>query len=307
MKELEGVVPAILTPFTSDGSVDLHTLRKLVRYLAAAGAGGFYVNGSTGEWVSLSLEERKQVASTVVREASGRIPVVIHVGHFSTACAVELGRHAASIGADYLASVTPTYYPYTTKEVEQYFRALAAIGLPVIAYSLKSKDAALGPRAFMETIGSIPGVVGLKYTGEDLFAMQRILQLSGGELRVWSGVDQMALPGLLMGARGVIGSNYNYLPELYGELYGAFRAGDLAGAARLQQEANRILFAVKHFGFYPAYRAALRLRGLDIGDCRPPFLPLGAAETAALCHAIEPFAHRFGKIDGQVLADGGAA
>jgi len=298
LKRLTGVTPALLTPFDSRNRIDLSALRRLVRFLLASRVSGFYVNGSTGEWAKLSIEERKAVAETVISEVAGQVPVVIHVGHFDVSCALDLARHAYSQGADMVSSILPS--PESSHdEIRGYYCSLASVGLPVIVYYLEQQAGRLNSAEdFLSEFGAIEGVQGVKYTGKDLYLMYCIHYLSEGKIKVWSGHDQMALAGLVMGAEGVIGANYNYLPELYVEMYEAFQKGDLQHSQHLQCLASQILWAVKKFGNRRAYRAALKLRGLDIGPCRPPVIPLSAQEMKELEAAIQPFSRYFGKITG---------
>jgi len=296
MKALKGVIPALVTPFSSDGSVNYGSLMKLVEFHLQAGVGGLYLTGSTGEWVKLTLEERKKIAEVVVDVVAGAIPIVAHIGHNHTDQAVKLCEHAASIGVDLASAVIPGYHNYTIQEVASYYRSIAKVGLPVIVYYLDGNSQFFTPRVFVEEIGTIEGVIGLKYTAADLFPMQTIQRLSGGSLRVWCGHDQMALAGLLMNATGIIGSSYNYMPEIFVELYDAYVAGNLALAQDLQLEANWISFAVKEIGLVPAYKAVLRMRGIDVGDCRAPSLPMVQKELEALELIIERFSNRLKKI-----------
>src|SRR5215210_5423127 len=107
---LGGVWPAFLTPMTSDGELDFAVVEKLTDLFARQGLGGLYVGGSTGQWVSLTLEERFALAGCVVKAAGGRIPVMVHVGATTTRDAVRLARHAEEVGADAVSAVAPIYY-----------------------------------------------------------------------------------------------------------------------------------------------------------------------------------------------------
>ena len=109
MLKLTGVMPALLTPFDSQGEVNLTTIRDLVEFHLAAGLTGFYILGSTGEGLLLSEGERRLVAETVVNQVKGRVPVVVHVGALSTREACDLARHAQEAGADGTSSIPPFY------------------------------------------------------------------------------------------------------------------------------------------------------------------------------------------------------
>jgi N-acetylneuraminate lyase len=196
-----------------------------------------------------------------------------------------------------VSAVIPGFYDYKVREVSQYYRSIARVGLPVIVYYLGGSSRVFTAQDFVDEMGSIEGIVGLKYTATDLFTMQTIQELSRGRLSVWCGQDQMALPALLMNATGVIGSSYNYIPELFVALYGAYMEGDIRLARDLQFEANCISFAVKKYGNIPAYKAVLELRGLDVGDCRPPLLPLRTEEREKLKTVTARYAQWLGEIE----------
>ena len=295
-QNLDGIIPSLITPFDREYRVDLDAMGALVRFLLHSGVHGLYLTGSVGEWVRLTPEERKSIVEAVISEVEGQVPVAVHVGHHSTATAVDLCRHARACGADYVASVIPGYYRQTQEELISYYRALADVGVPVIVYFLEGQSGNLDLEAMISELSRHPGVAGVKYTSADFFLMQRVFQISEGRLRVWGGHDQMALAALTMDACGVIGAHYNYIPEVYVEMYQAFRANDLALARALQSEANRIIAAVKHFGYLRSYKATLDLRGLPVGDCRPPSAPFTPEERKALAESIAGFGDRFGPI-----------
>jgi N-acetylneuraminate lyase len=296
MRTLTGVIPALVTPFDEHGSVNYAALQQLVEFHLHNGVGGMYLTGSTGEWTKLSLEERKKIAEVVITAVAHAIPVVAHIGHNYTEQAVKLCEHAASIGVDMVSAVIPGDCSYTIREIASYYRRIARVGLPVIVYYLGGNSPFFTPRVFVEEIGSIEGVVGLKYTSADLFPMQIIQQLSRGALKVWCGCDQMALGGLIMNAIGVIGSSYNYIPEIFVELYNAYVARDLELAQSLQLEANCISYAVKQIGGLTAYKEVLRMRGIDVGGCRSPSLRMVAKELEELKKIVEQYPNRLQKV-----------
>ncbi len=297
MKQLKGIIPALFTPFDDQQQVDFKALAKLIKFHLNAGVGGFYLTGSTGEWFRLTIDERKKIFEAVVQQVAGSVPVIAHVGHFSTKAAVELAEHAKKVGADFASSLSPAYYTYTPSisEIRDYYKAIADTGLPVIVYYIEAAGGFSGAKQFVEQIASIDGVIGLKYTGSDLYLIESINQLND-KLSWWAGYDQMALTNLNAGAKGLIGSNYNYIPEIYIELYNAQQQGNIDLAKQLQKEANTILRNVKTFGPQTAYKQALRIRGLDIGDYRLPYKSLTPQQKEDLKEILKPFANRFSQI-----------
>jgi N-acetylneuraminate lyase len=246
----------------------------------------------------METAERKRVVETVIREVNGQVPVVVHTGHFCTKFAVELTEHAAESGADLVSSIVPAYYinSPTPRDLRVYYESLARVGLPVIVYYMQLIGGMSGAKEFVDQISTIDGVIGMKYTSTDLFMMYNILHLTDSKILWWGGHDQHALPNLIAGATGLIGSNYNYMPEIYIELFQAHAAGDLQRARELQTEANALMMMVKRFGHTNAYRSMLRMRGLDIGANRTPSLPLTEEEQKGLFDAVRPFEKWLGKI-----------
>ncbi len=278
-----GIIPALITPFTDDNKVSQPMLSKLVEYFISQGVSGFYVCGSTGEGILLSEEERKTVAKTVVDEANGRVPVIVHVGAPASYMAENLAAHASQIGADAIASIPPLYYVYGRKEIETYYRRIKkASNLPLYFYNIPgliniNLDASLALSLFNE--GSIQG---MKYTHHDMLTFRGILDACGNGLNVFSGPDEMLLNFLVMGSDGGIGTTYNCMPKVYVDLYDAWINNDLALAQELQFLANRVISIIAKFNVIPAVKAVMQMKGLDCGSPREPFLPLSETNKEKL-------------------------
>jgi len=135
--QLRGVLTALATPFTADGTIDEASLRILVNRSIAGGVHGVVACGSTGEFSTLSSSERRLVVEIVVDQVAGRVPVIAQTGATSTAEAVRLSRHAQSAGADVVMTVAPYYEPLTIDETLSYLRAVAgSVDIPVMLYNL---------------------------------------------------------------------------------------------------------------------------------------------------------------------------
>jgi len=273
MDKFKGIVPALYTHFEKDGALKTSTVAQHVEFLLEKGCTGLFVGGSTGEGFFQNVDERKRYAEAAVSAARGAMDVVLHVGALDLRVATELARHANRIGCAGVSSVLPFYYPYLASEVRNYYDAVsAAADLPVIVYFLGRTGALPKPEEFLETFDGLENLWGVKFTHPDLYQMQMILILSGGRLKALGGYDQMALPSLVMGAIGVIGNNYNHIPDPYVKIYRAFSQGRLQDAVHAQREANTLLSALKKHGNYDMGKAVLRLRGIDVGGVRAPFI-----------------------------------
>jgi N-acetylneuraminate lyase len=280
MQTFDGAWPALVTPYTADDQINVTVLCELVDYHLAKGVSGFYVCGSTGEGPFQTVAERRLVAETVLARVAGRVPVIVHVGAAAINDAVQLAQHAASAGAAGISSILPPVL-YDPRGLVPFFERIAATapGLPFFPYLYGlSRDAV----ALMRDLSHIPNLAGTKYTGPNMYELNRIVRLRTEGWTVFSGMDEQAVAGLLYGAAGMIGSTLNIMPGVYREIVAAVRRGEVGRAAELQQRANRVTELLLECGFAGAFREALFLLGFDCGRPRLPNLPLPAAQRAAL-------------------------
>ncbi|MBN1421349.1 MAG: dihydrodipicolinate synthase family protein [Planctomycetes bacterium] len=287
--DVRGVIPALLTAFDADGKVDLETIGRHVDWLIERGIGGLFPCGTTGEGMSLTVEEREEIVAFVGREFGARLPMIAHVGHPSIEAACRLARHAAAHGARAVCAVGPIYYRTTSAGLRRYYEALAAAtDLPLLGYYIPAITGfATTAAEFEREFFPIPHFAGLKFTSPDHFLLRGIIDRGAGRLAVYSGHDEMALSGLMCGSCGLIGSTYNMFPEIWVRIYEAFARGDLNEANRWMTPAVRVVEALGPFQTIPAAKAALRLRGFDPGDTRPPLPRVDDALVAAVGRAIE--------------------
>ena len=273
-QKLCGILPALMTAFTDDG-IDCAKVARHTKYLADAGVHGLYVGGSSGEMILMTEDERKTLLETVIESVGDRLTIIAHVGTTSTRGTLELARHAEAIGADALSSVTPLYYRYGFREVKHYYERLAAqTSLPVIIYNIPALTGTTLTTAQLEEILSIPNVGGMKFTASDFFQLERIRAAFPDKV-FYNGSDEMLCSGLAAGADGGIGSTYNFMPKTILAIYNAFRANDAATALTYQAKANAAIAMVLKHGVLPSSKMILKLRGMDYGECREPFMPVG--------------------------------
>lgn len=288
MTRFKGVWPALVTPLTADDRINVSATRRLLDALLEAGVHGFYVCGGTGEGVLLPMQERRIMAETVVEHVGGRAPVIVHVGAVATADAVELARHAARIGAEAIAAVPPFYYRVDFQAIREHYRIIAgASDLPLYLYYIPGATGVTLTAEQMWELCQIPGVCGFKYSAFDLYLLERILDLSQGQVNVFSGPDELFLPCQALGVDGAVGSTYNILPRHFVRLYDACQAGDMATARRLQAQANRVIAVYLQHGGLKALKEILRMLGHDCGYCRRPIGRMSREEVAALRADLE--------------------
>ncbi|MFN2154607.1 MAG: dihydrodipicolinate synthase family protein [Anaerolineae bacterium] len=283
MSRFAGVWPALVTPLTEEEELNVEVTQQLVDHLIAAGIGGLYVCGGTGEGILLPRDLRQQLAEVVIEQVEGRVPVIVHVGATATADTLLLAAHAEQVGADGVAAIPPFYYQVGFEGIREHYQLIAdASSLPLYLYYIPSTTGVTLNAEQMWELCQIPKVRGFKYSAFDMYLLEQILSLGSGTLNVFSGPDQLMAPMLTVGVDGAIGTTYNLLPTHFVRLYQAFRSGDIAGARALQSQANRVIDAFIRHGGLPAVKEMMRMLGFDCGYCRRPFRRLSNEEVAAL-------------------------
>ena len=277
--EFHGVWPAMLTPLDNSGNPNEESIERLVELYVNQNLGGLYILGSTGQWPLLPLGQRLAVADRVVKAAAKRIPVIVHVGAAATDDAIELARHAESIGADGVSSVAPIYYPTTADDVFLHYRKIGeASRLPLFVYHLSSiNQVNLKPHEYTKRVLELPNIGGMKITDHDLFSFGVIADVAGDRLRLFSGADPLICHAALSGACGAIGTFFNLWGEPAKRARAAFVAGDFNGGRRFTSALQIALAEILDTqSIWTFLQSAMRLRhGIDIGM---PRAPLGAQD-----------------------------
>jgi N-acetylneuraminate lyase len=288
MKELTGILPAIVTPFDRSGEIDLPALRRIISHQLAAGVHGFYLTGGTGEGLLLSMNERQALLDAALAEVNGRGLVIAHVGAFQTAETLALARHASSAGADAIAALPPAYFFKPDSEaLVRYYSALAdAAGVPILVYNLPQRTGITMTEDLFERLLAIERIVGMKDSSGNIYALG--LFFAGGRKPViFEGEDTVLLYGLLAGACGGIGATYNIMPHLFVRLWNAFQVGDIATATRTQLRINEIIKALLVVDLFGGVKQTMAWMGLPCGEPRTPNRPLTGDELARLRQSLD--------------------
>jgi N-acetylneuraminate lyase len=271
---LQGVVPALITPFDpKDYSVNLQAIPVLLKHFLEAGVGGFFINGTSAEFKTLTVEERKTIAEKVISEVANQIPVVVHVGATNLAQAIDLAKHAKSINAQAIGTLPPLDREHATLDTDvAWYKAVGeATDLPLYVYW--RSDMAKGsvrPRTFLEKMQSVPNFAGIKFGDPDLHVLQSMRWMSNNTLNCVSGPDELFLAGLVLDSHGAIGTTYNIMPRHFVSLYNDFKNGDIVAAQRKQREAGELIEALVENGIvFAGTKAIMQQQGLPAGPCRP--------------------------------------
>jgi dihydrodipicolinate synthase/N-acetylneuraminate lyase len=204
--ELTGVLVALVTPFTGDGSeIDAGALEAHIDRMINAGIHGLVPGGSTGEFTTLTLEERKQLTELTVKAAGGRVPVVAGTGALSTKDAIDLAAHAAEVGASALMVVPPFYDAPDLGTLKELLGEIyAASGLTIMYYNIPSATGLRLTPAEIASLAEVEGVRYLKDTSGDAVALTELLQLHRDTITAFNGWDTLTFYGIAAGAKGSV-------------------------------------------------------------------------------------------------------
>ena len=287
-QRLHGLVAASFTPMDETGAINLSVIDKYADLMANSGMEGVFVCGTTGESLSMTVEERKQTMAQWVQSSGGRFKVIAHVGSNSQVEAIDLARYAQEVGVDAIGAMAPCFFkPENVKNLVDFFTPIAhaAADLPFYYYNMPSMTGVNLSVAEFLTEGKkvMPNLVGTKFTHNNLMEMGECLALNGGEFEVLHGYDEILIAGLAFGAEAGVGSTYNYLPAVYHAIFEAMKKGDLQKARELQQKSIEVVeIIIKYGGGVRGGKAIMNLIGIDCGNCRLPIAPFTEQEYKAL-------------------------
>ncbi len=267
---INGVIPAMITSFNKDESINKEGIRKTINYLISEKVNGLYITGSTGETFLMSQDEKKQVIEIIVEEVNGRVPVIAHIGSIGTKITTELGQYAEKIGVDALSALPPFYYGFSNDEIFSYYTDISnTTNLPITIYNIS--HAHLMDLDMLKRLAAIKNVKGVKYTAPTHFNFNKIKKEVGENFKIYSGMDEMSLSGLISGADGIIGSFYNLMPEMFVDIYAKVKEGNINAAKKIQEKINIIILYALGKSGYPFIKMGLNWLGIDSGYVRKPF------------------------------------
>jgi N-acetylneuraminate lyase len=281
------LIAAPFTPMDSEGEVNLEVIGKYASYLIESKISGAFVCGTTGEGPSLTTEERKMVLEKWISSANRELKIISHVGGNCISQSKELAAHAEKSGAYAIASFAPSFFrPATANELVSFLAPIAssAPNLPFYFYHIPSFTGVdLPVSELLEVADGIPNFAGVKYTHFDLYDMQKCMVSPNDKYEILHGYDETLLCGLSLGVKSAVGSTYNYIPEVYLNVWEAFINGDLEKAREWQQVSVKIVNILnKYGGGVRAGKAIMNLIGIGCGPCRLPIKGMAQNEMGAL-------------------------
>ena len=279
----QGSIVALVTPFRG-GTVDEAKLKELVEMHVTQGTDGIVPCGTTGESPTLSHDEHRRVVEIVIEAARGRLHVIAGTGSNATSEAISLTAHAKKAGATGALVVNPYYNKPTQEGLYRHFRAVAdAVDIPILAYNIASRTAInVETDTLVRLVKDCPNIVGVKEASGSLDQMTQVILACGPDFSVLSGDDNLTLPLMSVGGRGVISVIANIVPRETAEMTHAALAGDW----KLARELHLKLFPLARAAFMETnpipVKEAMGMMGMLEPEFRLPMCPLGAANRERL-------------------------
>ncbi len=288
IEHLTGLIAAPFTPMHKDGSLHLSLIPAYYTLLKTNGVSGAFICGSTGEGVSLTINERKQVAEAWAQAAGDDrdFKVITLLGGTSIQECIGLARHAQESGLYAVAFTAPFYFkPASVKMLAEMCISIADAvpempfyyyHIPVltgVGYNMIDLLEAVHDRCC--------NFAGVKYTHEDFMDFLSCLHFQNGHYDMLWGRDENMLPALSIGAKGAVGSTFNYAAPLYHRLIDAYHAGQLTEARALQQQSIDMIRLLGKYGGIATGKAYMKIAGLDCGEFRPPVTNMNPAQFEA--------------------------
>ena len=284
MAIFEGAGVAIITPMNEDLTVNYDKLEELVNFHVDNGTDAIIICGTTGEAATLSHEEHLDTIKACVEFAKKRIPVVAGTGSNCTSTAVYLSTEAQKYGADGLLVVSPYYNKATQDGLVGHFTTVAnSVDLPIILYNVPSRTGCnILPQTVAKLTKSVDNIVGIKEASGNISQVAKVMELTDGNIDLYSGNDDQIVPVLSLGGKGVISVLSNVAPKETHDIVAKYLAGDVKGSLELQLKYLSVIDALfSEVNPIPA-KKALNLMGMNVGSLRMPLTDMSAEKAAVL-------------------------
>lgn len=268
---LKGSIPALVTPFYDDFTVNFQKLGALIEFHIKQGSDAVLILGTTGEAAALDFSEQVEIVKHVVKKAAGRIHVMVGSGSNDTVKSVKMSLAFEKLGADSLLLITPYYNGTNDSGMLKHFEVIAgAVRTPIILYTVPARTGCNISPIVVKHLAQHPNIVGIKDATGDFSYSMKISRYLSDEFALYSGNDDTIVPLLSIGASGVISVWANYQPDIVSQLVKAFAQGRHQEALTLQQKHLDLINALFIETSPIPLRYVMNQAGFDIGPARLP-------------------------------------
>ena len=301
LDKYKGVIPAFYACYDKEGNISPKGVQALTRYFVEKGVKGIYVNGSSGECIYQSVEDKKIVLENVMKAAEGKLTVIAHVACNNTKDSQELARHAESLGVDAIAAIPPIYFHLPEYAIAQYWNDIssAAPNTDFVIYNIPQLAGVALTMGLFEEMRKNPRVIGVKNSSMPVQDIQMFKQAAGEDYIIFTGPDEQFMSGRVIGAEGAIGGTYGAMPELFLKLDEHVKNGEIEKARELQHAINAIIYKMcsAHGNMYGVIKEILKKNeNLELGGVRKPLpslidsdMPIVEEAARMICEAKEKY------------------
>ena len=287
MKNLQGSIVALVTPFSEDGSVDFDALGRLIDFHLENGTDASLVLGTTGESSTMTHEEDDAVCEFAVKRVAGRVPVIAGSGSNSTQTMLEKSLSFQKLGADGLLLITPYYNKSNEEGIYQHFKTvLDAVDIPCILYNVPGRTGCSISERNVVRLAQHPNAIGIKEASGNVSYAAKVARHLSDDFMMFSGNDDIVVPMMSLGARGVISVWANVMPREVHEMTQAFLAGDTARALEEQLRCLKLVDALFCEVNPIPVKAALEEMGFGKAVYRQPLCTISDSGRAQLLEAM---------------------
>ena len=284
-----GVCTALITPF-KNGEIDYSNLKKLIEFQIEQGVDALLINGTTGESATLSECEKRELISFAVREVGGRVPLIAGTGSNSTKKAIHLSQFAYDVGADAILVVTPYYNKASDKGLLEHYETIANnVNIPLILYNVPSRTGINIPLAVYDKLANHDNIVAVKEANSSVSDFAKLSQKCGDRLDLYSGNDDLLLPTLSLGGKGVISVASNILPNEMCEICRLWFECKIKEATDLQLQLLPLINAIFSEVNPIPIKALLSYVGFCEEEYRLPLCPMNDEKKKALFEVFDNF------------------
>ena len=281
-----GACTALVTPFL-DGAVNYPMMEQLLKRQMDSGIRAVVVCGTTGEAPTLSDDEKLELFHRAKAYTGGECTIIAGTGSNSTSHAAQLSLAAENVGVDALLIVSPYYNKATPEGLVAHYMTIAhSVGIPIIAYNVPGRTGVDIPVSVCQRLASISNIAGIKEASSDITKITKLCR-NGNDFTVWTGNDELIVPAISLGAKGVISVLSNLLPVQTQAMAQAALNGDLDTAADLQQQLQPLIELLFCEPNPIPIKAAMRYFGYDCGSPRLPLTELSSENKERLKKALE--------------------
>ena len=283
-----GAAIAIITPMNNDGSINYDELGRIIDDQIEKGTDAIVICGTTGESATMTDDEHRDCIKFAVKHVAGRVPVIAGAGSNDTRYAVELSKEAEAAGADALLHVTPYYNKATQKGLIAHFTAVAdAVNIPIILYNVPSRTGCGFDVATVKELSKHKNIAAIKEASGNISFVAKLIAECGDNIDVYSGNDDMVVPLMSLGGKGVISVASHVIPKEMHDMVQYCLDNNFAEATKLQIEyldiINNLFIEVNPI---PA-KEAMNMIGWNAGPCRLPLTEMSDEHKAKLRASLE--------------------